>query len=148
MTGPLLQDLRFALRGVRRAPGFALSAILSLALGIGATTTAIFSVADALLLRRRILSLEMFPIVGICILLLDSQLFDGRFWRSSSPADMADLGAGRKHHRRAAVSILFAIVLRLVEREGRFSPELAGPARRVSSPSAQSRLSLETERTR
>jgi hypothetical protein len=96
MTGPLLQDLRFALRGVRRAPVFALAAILSLALGIGATT-AIFSVADALLLRRRILSLEMFPIVGICILLLDSQLFDGRFWRSSSPADMADLGAARKH---------------------------------------------------
>jgi voltage-gated potassium channel len=47
-----------------------------------------------------------------------------------------------------SVSVLFAIVLRLVEREGRFSPELAGPARPVSSPPAQSRLSLETERTR
>ena len=46
----MFHDLRYALRGLRRAPGFALAAILSLALGIGATTT-IISVADALLLR-------------------------------------------------------------------------------------------------
>jgi len=47
----MFHDLRYALRGLRRAPGFALAAILSLALGIGAAT-AIFSVADALLLRQ------------------------------------------------------------------------------------------------
>jgi predicted permease len=39
----LLQDLRFALRQVARAPGFSLTAILSLALGIGATVS-VFSV--------------------------------------------------------------------------------------------------------
>lgn len=44
------QDIRFALRSFARAPGFAATAILSLAIGIGANT-AIFSVADALLLR-------------------------------------------------------------------------------------------------
>src|SRR6201987_4307502 len=49
MHGWLL-NLRLALRQLRRTPGFALTVVLTLALGIGATT-AIFSLIEGILLR-------------------------------------------------------------------------------------------------
>jgi predicted permease len=50
MLETLLKDLQYAVRGLRRNPGFAAIVVISLALGIGANT-AIFTLIDAVMLR-------------------------------------------------------------------------------------------------
>lgn len=48
--GALRQDLKYACRTLGRSPGFAVLAILTLSIGIGAATT-IFTVVNGVLLR-------------------------------------------------------------------------------------------------
>jgi putative ABC transport system permease protein len=70
----LTQDLRFAFRQIRRSPGFMLTAVLTLALGVGANT-AIFSLLDQALLR----SLPVRDPGGLVILEGTGKAWEGHF---------------------------------------------------------------------
>ncbi len=70
--GTLIQDLKFTLRSLRRAPAFPLAAIVTLALGIGATT-AIFST-----LKRRAAQAAAVPACRRALLNIRTTLTDGR----------------------------------------------------------------------
>ncbi|MEZ0333255.1 MAG: ABC transporter permease [Gemmatimonadales bacterium] len=92
------RDLRFALRRLARAPGFAAAAIICLALGIGANT-AIFSVINAVLLRP-LPHEEPERLVGIW----EASEFRGSERNTVSPANYQDwASASRSFSGMAAV---------------------------------------------
>ena len=80
----LRQDLRYTLRTLARAPGFALTAILVAALGIGATTAA-FSVADHVLLKPL-----PFPESDRLVRIWQDQTFRGYARMELSPGNFVD----------------------------------------------------------
>jgi len=81
----LLQDIRYGVRTLRKSPGFTVTAIATLALGIGATT-ANFSVCDAMLWKP-------LPVPNLSRLAMVLQRIPGNpnEWEWIAPADFADI---------------------------------------------------------
>ncbi len=81
----LWQDIRYGVRTLRKSPGFTLTAIATLALGIGATT-ANFSVCDAMLWKP-------LPVPNLSRLAMVLQRIPGdpNEWEWMSPADLGDI---------------------------------------------------------
>jgi putative ABC transport system permease protein len=78
----LLQDLRYALRTLRRSPGFTLVALATLALGVGATC-AVFTVLSAVLLRP-------LPFADPGRLVMVWETMPGNGARGAAPANFLD----------------------------------------------------------
>jgi len=95
----LAQDLRFAIRMFAKNPGLTLTALLSLAIGIGANTS-IFSVANALLLRPL-----PYPDAGRLVILWNRSPGLGITQDWFSPAQYHDIRNGSRSFEQVAIAI-------------------------------------------
>ena len=81
----LANDLRYGLRTLRKSPGFAITAVITMALGMGATT-AIFSVTDAMLWKP-----VPIPHLDRLAMVLERDPEDVHDFNGVTPADLADI---------------------------------------------------------
>jgi hypothetical protein len=93
---PLLRDLRHAFRALLRKPGLELIAVVTMALGIGATS-AIFTVADAILWK----SLPL-PDAGRVVMLFERRVEMKSGWIPVSPGDFVDWKQQSRSYERVA----------------------------------------------
>ena len=93
----LWNDLRFGARTLRKSPGFALTAIVTLALGIGATT-AIYSVCDGLLWKPVPL-----PHLETLAIVLQRVPNAPDNWNDAAPADIEDIRHGNSSFESLAM---------------------------------------------
>ncbi|HWC66224.1 MAG TPA: ABC transporter permease, partial [Thermoanaerobaculia bacterium] len=84
MTRDLLSDLRYAWRGLRRSPGFAAVAVVTLALGIG-VNTAVLGVVNGVLLRP-----FPFPRADRLVFVREDMPEKGMFGMTASPPNYLD----------------------------------------------------------
>jgi predicted permease len=108
----LIRDVRFAARTLRKNPGFASTAILTLALGIGANT-AIFSVVNAVLLRPL-----PFPQAGRLVLIWATNTKTGDTFDVASYPDFEDWKA-----RSQSFDAMAALTTRGMTLDGADGPE-------------------------
>jgi len=80
------QDIRYGARTLGNSPGFAITAVLTMALGIG-VTTAIFSVCDAMLWKPVPL-----PHLETLVAVLQGIPDDPNHWNTATAADIEDIG--------------------------------------------------------
>ena len=93
----ILQDLNYAFRTLRKAPGFAFTAILTLTLGVG-INTAIFSVTNSVLLRP-----HRFPQLDRLIVVREDVSGTADTRAQLTPADAVDLGGSRDMFQEVAL---------------------------------------------
>jgi putative ABC transport system permease protein len=82
-----LRDFRYSLRALIKSPGFTAVVVLSLAIGIGASS-AVFSVVNSLLLRP-----YAFPSLDQLVLVRETQTSGGQDQKPLAPADFLDFRA-------------------------------------------------------
>lgn len=119
----MLADIRYALRQLARAPGFAAAALVTLAVGIGAIT-AVFSVADGVLLRPL-----PYPHADRLVMVWDQLVKVGAREHQLSATTFDAYRADRRIFERAAAF-----------KEDDFTLTGAGEAERVSTISASPEL--------